>query len=62
MNDAQGNWMPHTDEDGVETALQIFNRQLAQRFAELCARIQDRRHPIGETPLVEARKRLMEAR
>ena len=58
MNDAQGHLMEPL-EDGVETALEIFNRNIAQRFAELVSRIQDRRHPIGETPMVEARKRMV---
>lgn len=58
MNDAQGQWMP-PNEDGVETALQIFRRNMAQRRLERRTRREDKRDEILP---VTARRRLMETR
>lgn len=54
MNDAQGRWMSPA-EDGIETALQVFRRNLAQRLRERRTRKEDGQLEILP---VDARRRL----
>lgn len=58
MNDVSGNWIPSTDEDGIETALETFYRNVRQRLQERRTRLDD---DTLEIPVAEARRRLLEA-
>lgn len=59
MNDTSGHWIPSNEEDGVETSLELFARNVRQRVREIQTKREDAQLEI---PVADARRRLVEAR
>ena len=63
MNDIRGHWMPASEEDGNDyDPVPLFFRNLAQRLRERRTRLEDEGHPLGQLPVADARRRILEAR
>jgi hypothetical protein len=61
MNDISGTWIPPWDEDGngPGAIVPLVVSNVAQRIREFRTRLEDER---DEIPIMEARRRLVEAR